>query len=95
MSENTWSKLLANLGLGGQMIAHGMRAAFRRWAAEAAEADHAVADLCLGHTVGGKSEEAYKRSDLLRRRAALMEKWSAFLTGQDAKVVPLKRAKRA
>ena len=63
------------------------------WAA-AAGADHAVAEMCLGHTIGTKVERAYKRGDPLRRRTALMEKWSQFLTGQDTKVVPLKRSQR-
>jgi hypothetical protein len=44
-----------------------------------------VAELALGHAVGDAVVKAYQRGDLLRRRTVLMEKWSAFLTGQDAK----------
>jgi integrase len=87
-------RLLAKLGLVGTATLHGFRSSFRTWAAEVAEADHVVAELCLGHEVGTAVVKAYQRGDLLRRRTALMERWSQFLSGEDAKVVPLKRAKR-
>jgi integrase len=92
--DNFAGKLFAKLGLVGTVTLHGFRSSFRTWTAEVAEADHFVAELCLGHEVGDAVVKAYQRGDLLRRRTVLMEKWSAFLTGQDAKVVPLKRAKR-
>jgi integrase len=87
-------RLLAKLGLVGKVTLHGFRSSFRTWAAEVAEADHVVAELCLGHEVGSAVVKAYQRGDLLRRRTALMERWSAFLTGAEGKVVTLKRAKR-
>jgi integrase len=95
--DNFAGKLLAKLGLVGKMTMHGLRATFRTWCQDS-EVDRELAERCLGHTVGGKAEEAYKRSDILRRRTALMERWSAFLVGAEGKVVPhpaLKRAKRA
>jgi integrase len=82
------------MGLGGEATLHGLRRAFRSWAAEAG-AKHVVTELALGHTVGTAVEHGYQRSDLLRRRTALMEKWSTFLTSQEAEVVPLTRGKRA
>jgi integrase len=92
--DNFAGKLFAKLGLAGTATLHGFRSSFRTWAAEVAEADHVVAELCLGHEVGSAVVKAYQRGDLLRRRTVLMEKWSAFLTGAEGKVVPLKRAKR-
>jgi integrase len=96
LSENAGSKLLAKLGLGGQATMHGFRSAFRTWAAEVAGAEHVVAEQVLGHSIGGAVYLAYQRGDLLRRRASLMERWSAFLTGAEAtaEVVPIKRKKR-
>jgi hypothetical protein len=37
--------------------------------------------MCLGHTVGNKVTRAYKGGDLLEERRALLEAWSAFVTG--------------
>jgi integrase len=93
--DNFAGKLFAKLGLVGTVTLHGFRSSFRTWAAEVAEADHVVAELCLGHEVGTAVVKAYQRGDLLRRRAVLMERWSAFLVGAEGKVVPLKRGKRA
>jgi integrase len=92
-ADNFAGKLIAKLGLAGTMTMHGLRATFRTWCQDG-EVDRELAERCLGHTVGGKAEEAYKRSDLLRRRTVLMEKWSAFLVGAEAKVVPITRGKR-
>ena len=36
--------------------------------------------MSLGHTVGNKVERAYQRSDLLEKRAVLLEKWGAYIT---------------
>jgi integrase len=83
LAQNVPSKLLTKLGLGGTATLHGFRSAFRSWAAEAG-AEHVVAELALGHTVGSAVERAYQRSDLLRRRTALMQQWSSFLSGETA-----------
>lgn len=58
---------------------HGMRSAFRDWAAECTDAQNFVVEKCLAHTVGGV-EGAYRRGELLDKRAALMEQWAKFLT---------------
>ena len=68
---------------------HGFRTAFRTWAAEKTNADHAVMELCLAHRVGTAVERAYARSDLLDKRRQLMNQWAQFLTGGRAKVVRL------
>ena len=48
-----------------------------------------IAEAALAHTVGGV-EGAYFRSDLFERRRRLMADWAAYLSGDDAKVVPLR-----
>ena len=70
-------------------LAHGFRTAFRTWASEKTNADHAVMELCLAHHVGTAVERAYARSDLLAKRRRLMDQWGAFVTGGSAKVVKL------
>ena len=76
LSDSTISKLCRENGVEG--TPHGMRSAFRSWAAEIG-ADWAVAELCLGHRAGSDVELAYQRSDLLERRRELMETWAQYL----------------
>lgn len=76
LSDSTMSKLCRENAVDG--TPHGMRSAFRSWAAEIG-ADWAVAELCLGHRAGTDVELAYQRSDLLERRRELMETWAQYL----------------
>ena len=75
LSNATLSKLLRNSGMATRTTVHGFRSAFRDWCAETAQ-PRELAEAALAHTVGGV-EGAYFRSDLLERRRALMEQWSA------------------
>ena len=52
---------------------HGLRSSFRDWAAETG-VDRAVAEAALAHVVQGV-EGAYRRTDLLEARRAIMERW--------------------
>ena len=56
---------------------HGLRSAFRDWAADAGH-PRDVAEASLAHVVGG-TEGAYLRSDLLERRRALMADWADYV----------------
>jgi hypothetical protein len=48
--------------------------------------------MALAHAIGDKTEEAYRRGELLRKRTALMEAWGRYLTTPaSAKVVTLNR----
>lgn len=59
---------------------HGFRSSLRDWIAEATETPHDVAETVLGHTVGGAVERAYRRTDFLDQRRALMERWAQHVT---------------
>ena len=37
--------------------------------------------MALAHDVGSAVEKAYRRSDLLQKRRALMQAWADFLEG--------------
>jgi integrase len=70
---------------------HGFRATFRTWAEEVATVPHAVIEQAMGHQVGGAVERAYRRTDILEKRRALMEAWAAWCEPKDlSNVVPLK-----
>ncbi|MBQ1203684.1 MAG: site-specific integrase, partial [Loktanella sp.] len=58
---------------------HGFRSSFRDWTAEATQTPHDVAETCLGHTIGGTVERAYRRTDFLEQRRALMNRWADLL----------------
>ena len=79
-------------GAGGPTV-HGFRSAFADWAAEAGwPAD--VIESALAHVVGNEVARAYRRTDVLERRRALMEAWARVCAGADttADVVPLRTA---
>lgn len=59
--------------------AHGMRSSFRDWAGDATSHQREVVEAALAHVVGDETERAYRRSDALAKRRALMDDWADFL----------------
>ncbi len=57
---------------------HGFRSSFRDWAAEQTDTPREVVEACLAHAVGDAAELAYKRSDFLEKRRAVMQNWWTF-----------------
>ena len=76
LGEFSLLHLLRKAGLAGRTTMHGFRTSFRSWAGECTDADHAVMELCLAHTVGNAVERAYARSDFMAKRRALMAAWA-------------------
>ena len=60
------------------LTAHGFRSTFRDWAADQTGYPRDVAEMALAHTIKDKSEAAYRRSDMLERRARLMQDWATY-----------------
>lgn len=71
---------------GKPAVPHGLRSSFRDWAAERGF-DRDLAEIALAHQVGSEVERAYRRSDMLERRRAMLVAWSDYLHGKDAGVV--------
>ena len=71
---------------------HGFRSTFRDWCSESARVSRDVAEAALSHATGNAVERAYARSDLFERRRDLMNRWSAFATGDTGKVLHLVNA---
>ena len=88
LSDMTLTKILRDTGLAERATVHGFRSSFRDWCAETGK-PREIAEAALAHTVGGV-EGAYFRSDLFERRRRLMADWAAYLSGDDATVVPLR-----
>lgn len=60
---------------------HGFRSSFRDWAEERTDFAHEIKEAALAHKISNAVERAYRRTDLLDRRRALMNEWAAFCTG--------------
>jgi len=57
---------------------HGFRSTFRDWCAESTNYPGHLAGMALAHTLRDKTEAAYRRGDLLEKRAQLMADWARF-----------------
>jgi integrase len=92
LSDMALTAVMRRMGLA--FVPHGLRSTFRDWTAERTSYPRDLAEMALAHTVGNKVEAAYRRGDMLERRAAMMDAWAKFLatpqvTGE--KVVNLNR----
>ncbi|MGM4915885.1 tyrosine-type recombinase/integrase [Tardiphaga sp. 813_E8_N1_3] len=68
---------------------HGFRSSLRDWLAEATDAPHEVAETVLQHVAGNRVVRAYRRTDFLEQRSALMERWGEFVAGRSGQVLRL------
>jgi integrase len=97
---NTFKRPLSNMSMlmllrrmnYDTITTHGFRSTFRDWASETTSFPHEVCEQVLAHKIKDKSEAAYRRGDLLAKRAKLMEAWASFCEPRtSAKVVAMKR----
>ena len=77
MSDMTMTKIMRDTGLASKATIHGMRSAFRDWAAEIGQ-PREIAEAALAHAVGGV-EGSYFRSDLFEQRRNVMAEWGVFV----------------
>lgn len=59
----------------GDLTVHGFRSTFRDWAAEQTAYPHEMAEMALAHAVSNKTEAAYRRGDLFKKRIRMMNDW--------------------
>ena len=78
---------------GKPAVPHGLRSTFRDWAAEQGY-ERDMAELQLAHSVGSDVERAYRRSDMLERRRAMLEAWQRFLEGEASERVVMLGVRR-
>ena len=69
-----WKQLKA---MGKEVTSHGFRSTFRDWAGDETPFQREVAEMSISHTVKGV-EAAYRRSDALEKRRALMDAWAQY-----------------
>jgi integrase len=69
---------------------HGFRSSFRDWAGNETSHPRDLIETALAHVVGDKAEQAYRRSDALEKRRALMETWAGYCEpGSRGNIIPL------
>jgi integrase len=69
------------------LTVHGFRSTFKDWATERTHYPDVLSEIALAHKVGDETKQAYMRSDALDKRRRMMESWSMFCAGGDAKKV--------
>jgi integrase len=87
ISDATMSRLMERRPM--EARPHGFRSSLRNWLAEATETPHEIAETCLGHTVGGTVERAYRRTDYLEQRKVVMARWGKLVTGQNGQLLQM------
>jgi integrase len=78
LSDMTLTKVLRD-GFSNDITVHGFRSTFRDWAAEQTDVAGDVVEAALAHAVQNKVEAAYRRTNYLEKRRALMNGWAAYL----------------
>lgn len=79
LSDMTLLKILRDMDAG--VTVHGFRSTFRDWVAEETTYPGEIAEAALAHAVQNRVEAAYRRTDFLEKRKALMDDWASFCYG--------------
>ena len=93
ISENTLRAALLTLGYSPEVqTVHGFRATARTLLAEELEVDPLVIEAQLAHAVKDANGRAYNRTQYLKQRVVMMQKWADYLDklAEGASVVPLR-----
>ena len=79
MSLNMLMRRMGHKDAAGRVcVPHGLRSTFRDWAGDCTAYPRDVVEAALSHAVGDETERAYRRSDALERRRALMAEWAQW-----------------
>jgi integrase len=78
VSTNSASQFLRRNGFADVLVPHGIRAIGRSWMFDN-KVPFEVAELCLAHSVGSSTVQAYVRSDRLEERREVMQRWCDYV----------------
>lgn len=78
VSTNSASQFLRRNGFADVLVPHGIRAVGRSWMFDN-KVPFEVAELCLAHSVGSSTVQAYVRSDRLEERREVMQRWCNYV----------------
>ena len=82
LSDTALSKLTK--ALGGDITVHGFRSTFRDWCGDETNYPRELAEAALAHVIENKAEAAYRRSDAIEKRRAMMNSWTNFCNGKSS-----------
>jgi len=98
LSDMAMTQLLKRMEWWERTTTHGFRSSFMVWASEATNYSHDVREMALAHSLGDRTVEAYRRTDLLEKRRAMMKQWAKHCATPPAKcagaVVSIRQANR-
>lgn len=89
ISDAALSKFMREMGEEGRP--HGFRTSFRTWVQDTDACPWDVSETILAHTIGGRVERSYARSDLLERRRPVMQAWADYVTRAGENVMRLEK----
>ncbi|CNF81744.1 putative prophage integrase [Yersinia enterocolitica] len=75
------------MGLGGELVAHGMRSIARTAAEESGKFRTEVLESALADTKNTEIIAAYNRAEYLVERAGLMQWWGDYIQAQKHKAI--------
>ena len=81
LSDMTLLKILRDMEVPATV--HGFRSTFRDWVAEETDYPGEIAEAALAHAIPNKVEAAYRRTDFLEKRRALMRDWDRYCRGSN------------
>jgi integrase len=94
LSNMAMTQLLRRMGH-ADITVHGFRSCFRDWAAERTNYPNEMVEMALAHSIGDKTEAAYRRGDLFDKRRRLMVDWETYCATPEVadggRIVPLRR----
>jgi integrase len=77
LNNRSMLDVLERMGRDGLTV-HGFRSTFSDWAAERTSYPAELREMALAHSVGDKTEQAYRRTDQFEKRRAVMRDWAKF-----------------
>lgn len=77
ISNAAVEKTLRVMNAGG--TPHGFQNSFRTWVQDTNACSFEVAEMTLGHKIGGIVERTYARSDLFEQRRQVLEHWASHI----------------
>nr|WP_276320338.1 tyrosine-type recombinase/integrase [Rahnella sp. RFA10(1/100)] len=87
MHEQTANAALILMGLGGELVAHGMRSIARTAAEECGKFRTDVLEAALAHSKRDEIVAAYNRAEYLAERATLMQWWGDYVQAKKFKAM--------
>ena len=66
------------------IVPHGFRSTFTDWGHEVAGQNKETMDMATAHVVKDKTEQAYRRGDLLEKRRRVMTNWASYCYAKPA-----------